>query len=250
MRRTVVTGAIVWAILALPGLAGADAASDEIVKKAVAAQGGDAALDKMKAMTWKSKGTLEFMGQKIEFEADYAMQLPDKLRFVMTAKIEGKPFTLTVVVNGNDAWENAFDVTRDMDKQKAAEVRHTLYTIKLSMLGELRDKSYTLTSLGEVKDEGRTLAGIRVTKKGQKEVRLYFDTKTWYLAKTETKAFNEFVMKEVDQTIRFEEYYKKDGEVFFKRMVILQDGKPFITEEMLDPKSHEKLDPKLFEKPK
>jgi hypothetical protein len=241
--------AVASAVLILPGLARADAASDEIVKKAIAAQGGEAHLKKMQAMTWKSKGHMEFMGMKMDFTADYAMQLPDKFRFVAEMKIGDQPVKITVIGNGDDAWESALGMTREMEKEKKVEFKHTIYTMSLSMLIGLKDQGVTLTSLGESKDGNQTLAGIKVTKQGQREVRLFFDTKTWFVAKSETKAISEFTMKEVDQTVRFEEYYKKDGEIFFKKIVILQDGKPFITEEMIDPKAHDKLDAKLFQKP-
>jgi hypothetical protein len=63
------------ALLVLPGLALADAKADEILKKAIAAQGGEAHLKKMQAMTWKSKGSMTYMETKSDYIADYAFQL-------------------------------------------------------------------------------------------------------------------------------------------------------------------------------
>jgi hypothetical protein len=168
----------------------------------------------------------------------------------LETKLLNRLYKATAIVSGNDAWVRELDsMTREMEKERKVEFHHRMYAMKLSMLTGLKDPGVTLTSFGESKDGNQALAGIKVTKQGQREVRLYFDTKTWFLSKLETKVISEFTMEEVEQTVRFEEYFKQDGVVFSKKIVILREGKPFVTEEVIEPKAHEKLDAKLFQKP-
>jgi len=56
----------------------------------------------------------------------------------------------------------------------------------VAMLAPLKDKAYTLAPIGEVKVEDRPALGLRVSRKGNRDINLYFDKKTYLRVKTNT----------------------------------------------------------------
>ena len=53
------------------------------------------------------------------------------------------------------------------------------------MVPLLKEKGYELSLIGEDKVEGKKVVGVRVTKKDQKDISLFFDKETGLLAKLE-----------------------------------------------------------------
>ena len=113
----------------------------------------------------------------------------------------------------------------------------------------LKEKGYELSLIGEDKVGEKKVVGVRVAKKGQKDVSLYFDKETWLLAKMEYRGAVMGTENEVNQERIIKEYEKnKDGIPVAKKILIKYDGKQFLEAEVTEIKYFEKLDDSEFKK--
>src|SRR5262245_47927218 len=87
MHRVLLTAAVGCFVLAgaRPARPGDPAEAKRILDKALEAHGGAAKLAKFTAATWKGKGTFHGPEGEQEFTGEYAVQLPLKSRFDITA---------------------------------------------------------------------------------------------------------------------------------------------------------------------
>ena len=220
-----------------------------IVDRAIQAHGGAAKLAMANAHTWKTKGSMDAGGMKMDYMAEYIFASPDEFRFDVDMAAGGMKIKLSVATDGKIAWEQMGTELREMAKEKHLEFAHTVYVMNLSLLTPLKDKACKLTSLGESKHGDQTLVGIKVSREGRRDVNMYFDKKTGLLTMTSSKVMDEFANKEVLQETLMTGYRDKDGFKIFEKLTIKRDGKDFIVEEMSDEKMLENVDEKKFAKP-
>lgn len=244
--RLLPTAAAVMALLAAQATVRAEDAM-EVINKAIAAHGGEKALQEQGTMTWKVKGNYHGMGQAMPYTADYAFKVPNKFRFDIKANVGGQEMKMTAMSNGQKGWESMGDAEREMEADKYKWFRHNVYSMQVSLLFPLKDKAYKLTSLGDSQEDGKKLTGVKVSKEGELDVSLFFDKATGLLYKSSTQGYSEAQMKAVPQDVYFLNYTDKDGKKYFAKMVIKQEGKVYIEEEMTDQKTGP-LEDKMFEK--
>lgn len=238
-------------VVALVSFGSANAADDPaaIVDKAIKAVGGEEKLAKYKAQQWKSKGSIEIMGMKMMYTADYYFQKPGLLRFDVAADIGGMKINFAAATDGKTTWQKSGDMLEDMPEKKAKAFHDQAYSMRLLQILPLKDKENTLAMVDDIKVDGKDAVGIKVTRKGQRDTTLYFDKKTSLLVKMASEIWDEFSDKEVKQENYISGWKEKDGAWYFDKVIIKRDGKDFINEEFSDQKSLDKLDPKLFAKP-
>src|SRR5262249_39850304 len=138
----------------------------------------------------------------------------------------------------------------EMAADEVAEEREQMYADWVAALVPLSDKSYSLSALGEVKVEGKPAVGVRVSKKGQRDVNLYLDKGSGLVVKYEhvlkdVKAGG----KEFNQECFFSDYKDFAGTKMPTRFVIKRDGALYIEGVCSDIRPEPKPDPSVFEKP-
>src|SRR5262249_1121872 len=139
----------------------------KIIDKAIKATGGEEKITKLKATTFKGKGTFYGMGDGVEYTGEWAVQPPDKLRFQIEGGAGDMKFTFIRVVNGDKAWSKFGDQVMEVDnKDELAEIKEDMYAGWVATLVPLKDKAYTLAALGEVKVDGKPAVGVKVSHKG------------------------------------------------------------------------------------
>jgi hypothetical protein len=234
-----------WLALAGAASVRADAPTEPraVIDKAIKALGGAEKLAKFKADTRTDKGTYYGTGAGLPYTGKYAHVYPDKLRM----DIEN---IFLIVVNGDQGWVAANGATDDLTKDQLAEQKDQLYAEWVAMLVPLKDKAFTLTALGEVKVADRPAVGVKVSRQGRRDVRLFFDKETGLLVKRDYKV-NAADMdgKEVTQEVLLSDYQETAGLKFPRKVVVNRDGKLYAEVEIVDWKPAEKLDDKLFAKP-
>jgi hypothetical protein len=245
-RLPILLGAV---LLVSPATTSAADDPAAIVEKAIKAAGGEEKLAKTKAEQWKAKGTIAMMGMKMTYSADYFFQKPGQMRFDIAVDIGEMKMNFTAATDGKVAWEKMGDMLQEMEAKKGKAFHDQVYTMHLCGVLPLKDKDYTLAMADEIKIDGKEAIGVKVTKKGQRDVTLYFDKKTGLLAKCASTVWDEFTDKEVSQEAFIMDWKEKDGMKHFGKLVIKRDGKDFITEEFSDQKSVDKFDAKTFAKP-
>ena len=140
--------------------------------------------------------------------------------------------------------------TKEVDDEKTIEeVKQSLKTELGSGLLDMLKEPFELSAIGEAKVKGNDTFGIRVSKKGQRDISYFFDKKTHLLAKTETRSFDPATAKEVTQEKIITEYQDKNGLKVGKRVEILKDGEMFMDIEITDIDLRDKLDPSTFAMP-
>lgn len=249
MVRVCTTLFILFGVIITPTTQGAENDAKAILEKAIKAHG-DQHVTKGKLHSWNVEGSMTMMGMDMKYTGEYFFQLPNKFRFDLKMKFGGADVTLTAATNGKTAWEKMGPMLREMEDKKGEEFNHNVQTMKASMLVPLKEKGYMLSTLKDTpKVKGRPTVGISVTKKGVREIRLYFDKESHLLLKSATKVFDEFTNKTVLQEVYFEDYKDEKGGKQFAKLIIHRGGKPFIVEEYSGHKASKKAKPAFFDKP-
>ena len=101
---------------------------------------------------------------------------------------------------------------------------------------------------GPFQVEGRPAAGLRVSRKGNRDITLYFDQKTHLLVKTETRVKDEGSGQEVTEETVLSAHAEKGARQAMK-LTTQRDGKPFLEAEVVEFKVEAKLDDSVFAKP-
>ncbi len=233
-------------------IARADDAADAkaIVEKAIKARG-DKPDAKFGAMTWQDKGKFTGGGFELPYTAEWAFQSPDKYRFVFTGTFGDAKITMTVVVNGEKAWQADGIKVEEITGEKLTQTVNEAYQFRVSALTPLlTDKGFTLATANG-KDVGKKpTVAVKVTHEKKPAITLYFDKDSGLLVKRELIVKDEFQKwKEVLDEAYFSDYKEANGKKHFTKLKIVRDGKPMIEATLFDAKETEKLDAKLFEKP-
>lgn len=221
----------------------ADEQARQIVDKAIDAMGGAQKLAKQKAVTFKEKGTYYGMGDGLPYTGNYAIQGRDQFKMV----IEG---VFAIVVNGDQGWVKAADQTTAMTAEQLADQKEELYAGWVTSLLPLKDKEFQLSPLDEVAVDDRAAVGVKVSRKGHRDVKLYFDKESGVLVKSEgTVKSQELGGKEVLQETFYKEYQDVEGAKAVSKLVVHRDGKLFLESEVFDLKAAGKLEDSVFAMP-
>jgi hypothetical protein len=224
------------------------AALESLVDKAVQAQGGRARLEKLPAVTTKSKGTFHGLGAAVSFTGEFAFQGPDRSKFDIEAEAGGQKFRLVVVLAGNKGWIKLNDDTEEQDKDDLAEAQEEAYAEWVATLVPLKDNKFRLAPLGEVGVDGRPALGVKVSREGHRDVDLYFDRQTNLLVKTQAPVKDDDGQEVTEETF-LSNYKDVQGTRQAMKVVVKRDGKLYLEIEVTECQLAEKLDDSVFAKP-
>ena len=119
----------------------------------------------------------------------------------------------------------------------------------MTRLTVLKNKDYELSSLGESKVQDKPTVGVRVSRKGHKDINLFFDKDNGLLLKFEHRTTDFNTMQEVNEERIITEYQDKDGLKEPKKAVVNRDGKKYIDVEVVEVKYLDDIDDTQFSKP-
>lgn len=236
--------------LLIPARADEDANLRAVIARAIKLDGGLDHLKKFKATVSKSKGKFHGLGDAIDYTGETSLQLPDRLRTEVHSKFGDQEFTFIQVVDGKKGWIKIGGKTDEMNEDMLAEAREQMNAANITHLACLSDKEYKLSPLGEVKVGDHPAIGIRVERKGYRDVSLFFDKEKGLLVKMETRGKD--LMQggqEYTSTTLYSDYKKVEGMMVAHTVTIKRDDKPYVDGETTEVKFSEKLDDSVFEKP-
>jgi hypothetical protein len=250
MRGIAATICIVVSLaFASPLRADDDAKLRAIITKAIKAHGGADNLKKLKASVSKSKGKFYGMGEGIDFTSETSVQLPDRIRIEVVGEFGGQKFKFMQIFNDGKGWVELGNLD-EMNKDQLAETKERMNVETISHLVTLADKDYKLSALGETKVGGREAVGVRVERKGFRNVSLFFDKAKGLILKIETRGMDPMGGGVEFTAETFPDDYKKvDGLMIAHKVLIKHDNKKFVEAEVTEVKVSEKLDDKIFAKP-
>jgi hypothetical protein len=253
MKRFVLAIGAVGALLVLSdiGRSGDDKDAQATIDKAIKAQGGEAVLAKFPARTMKGTGKFYGLGDPIDFSMELA-GFDKKFRFGMEMTVMNFDLKVVVVVNGAKGWEKVNDDVKDMPADDLAEHKEQIHShAVVSLLPLKKDKEYKLLAIGEFKIDDQPAVGVRVSKKGHRDVSLYFDKAKGHLVKSEfnIKDIKGGGDREMNQTNFYYDYKEFQGARHPTRVVTERDGKKFIETRLTEMQLAEKLDDSTFDRP-
>ena len=221
-----------------------------IVEKAIKAHGGEANLAKYPAMKSKGTGTFYGLGEGIPFTGEWAIQGASHQNLMIEAKFNNMALKFQRVVNGDKGWIKLDELTSEMGKEELAEEKEKLLARQVASLYPLKDKSFQLALLGEAKVGEKPAVGIRVSKKGHRDIKLYFDKESGMLVKYEhmTKDYQAGSDEYLESTI-FQEYKTAKGILVATKILIQKNGNRLVEAQMTSFEPLEKLDNSLFQRP-
>lgn len=220
-----------------------------LIERAVHAHGGAEALSRLRIEKIKFKGTIVLKGHTMSYLAEATMQLPSKYKRVIETNNGGDKHTLLYVLNGNKLSILLDGRAIQAEPAQLAEIRSGLELERAKrLLPLLEDKSYQLAVAEEIKINDRPAVGVRITGRGRKEMRLYFDKQFGLLVRAENR-IDDGKGKEIRQHFFFDEFKQIGGYKRATKMRTYRDGKEIMTAELLDAKILDKVDETEFAKP-
>jgi outer membrane lipoprotein-sorting protein len=124
----------------------------------------------------------------------------------------------------------------------------SLYALRVPhLLPALKDKEYQLSHLGELKVGNRAALGLQVTRKGRKDVSLFFDKENGLPLKTEVR-LTDPTGQEMTLEYHYGDYKEFDGLKVFTKLTFKANDKDVRTE-LSEVQAQESLDDSTFGKP-
>lgn len=227
------------------------AADDEllaIIDKAIKAVGADQLSEK--TGQFKTKGTLDLMGNSVPVTQEVSFLLPDKFKEAMELDIAGQKINVVTIYDGKQAWITAQGNTQEVKDKLLEEMKEAAHLIEVSRLLKLKDKNlYTLSALGEAQVNDKPAIGIKVSAKGFRDANVYFDKQTGLPAKVERTALDFMTQQEVNEERIMLEYMDVEGHKVPKKILVNRNGKKLLEAEVTDYKFSPKLEASDFAKP-
>ena len=247
MRIEMKKHTLLIALVMLPMLVVAaenDPVAEANFRKAIKAAGGDKRFNAIKAPTmWMEQGTYHAIGKGVPFVAQYASYWP---RRWYRQLVEGQ---FAIGIAGEQA---TLFAGRDGKGQKLSgpKLKSALHQIRIAwaqLLYPLMEDDYTLTDLPGVKVDGRPTVGIRARHESGSEVKLFFDKRTFLLAKTEAEVSATQLGGKRVRVETFCSEHKPFGKVKLpSHYRTLFDGKLFAESRRIAVKAHATVDPAWF----
>ena len=155
---------------------------------------------------------MELMGNEVPINGEFSFQRPDKVKNSVNVDINGMQIPVVMVFNGKKMWVSTMGNTMEIDNEKMLKaMRVGVQAEGAGSLVEFLKKPYELSVIGEAKVKGKDAIGIRVSKKDQSDISLYFDKKTHLIVKTETRIYDMQAGQEFTQEKFATSYRDTDG---------------------------------------
>jgi len=236
------------AVLAAEPPADKKAEAIQLIDKALKALGGAEKTLALPARQGKAMGRFYRSGVPVPCAAEYAFHFPDRWYVRITLDPTGAKIPQTTVYDKGQAWEKLGNDLKEKTKEQAAEIGHFVYYVWLHQLTPLKGPEFTLEALGESKIDATAVRGVKVSCKGRRDTRLFFDAKTHHLIASETTALDD-AGKEVPFATRLGGYMKVDGVGYYTTIKVSRDGKPHYEETLTEQKRLPTLPDSTFKKP-
>lgn len=249
MRARWLTAMAVCSIFGLGATSFAqDDAARGIVDRALRALGGEERFAKQQAGRVKTKGRLELFGG-VDMTQDIAYQMPDKFRQQLGMQVNGQQVNVLIVYDGKKAALEVNGQKVPSDDKLTDAMKEAAYQMHVGRLVGLKHKDFELSGVGEIQVNGKAAQGVRVAKKGQTDINIYFDKQTSLPLKLETRTRDFMSGQEVTEERILTEYQMLDGVPVPSKIEIIRDGKHFMDAEVVEARFLEKIDDSEFAVP-
>lgn len=220
-----------------------------LIERAIRAHGGVERLARVRADWVQVKGTILVGASSVPFVNETTVRLPGQFKSVVRLTVGGKTQTVVHLLDGDRASILLDGAPQPVSSAHAAQLRQMIQLDQaVRLVPLLTDPAFALAPLGELGVGGRPALGVRVTGRGQRELRLYFDKATALLVKTE------HVLDGPGGTeVRQEGYYSdfKDVGGYLRpgKVTAYRDGKKVMDAELIQARVFGHVDAAEFSRP-
>jgi hypothetical protein len=256
MRTLACSAAALVLGLAVVVPARADDDAKKVIDKAVKALGGAEAIAKNKDKGAIVKGKMHISVMGLELDATMEMTVAPgkahKFRQDIQLSVMGMDVNQTVAFNGKEMWIGVNGaVMQTLDKKEDLELlEEMLWAEEAAGLALLNDKDVKTSVVGESKVGDVPVIGIKVSKKGRRDITLYIEKESGLPKKVEYRTIDFMSKMEIDQERIMDDYKEVDGLKRPNKLTITKDGKKFIEIEVTDVKYVDTVGDDVFAKPK
>jgi hypothetical protein len=231
------------------GQAGGDKNAQAVIDKGIAALGGAEKLGAVKAATWKAKGKVNFGGNENEFTSAVTVQGLDHYRSEFESDFGGNKFKGVTVLAGKKGWRKFGDNRTDLEGDGLANEKRNVYLQVVPMtLVPLKGKDFKVESAAAEKVADKAASVLKVTAPDGKDFKLYLDQASSQPVKLVASVVG-FNGQEFMQETNFGNYKDFQGIKKATKIEIKRDGEVFMTQEITDFRTIDKVDPKTFSEP-
>jgi hypothetical protein len=240
------------ALVIVVGLAPAIRAQEvprAVLERAIAAHGGHEKLARVRADRVRVRGVLYVGLSTVSFTNEVTKQLPGRYRSVVQVADKGRTHTVIHRLDGDKASLTLDGQPQELSGSALTQFRQTLeLESALRLVPLLNDPANVLTSLGTFALQGKTVVGIRVQGKGQRDLKLYFDSQSALLVKTEHRLDGPGG-KDVVQEAYYSNYREAGGYRRPGRVAAYRDGKKVMEAELVEAVPLDNLPPEMLQQP-
>jgi hypothetical protein len=251
------------------GVAGPVRAADTkdataILDSAIKALGGEEKLGKVKAASWKTKGTITFQGSDNPFTGQTTVTFQgsdnpftgqttvqglEQSRQEFEGEFGGSTFKGVTVVAGEKGWRDFAGQRMELDKEALGNEKRTAYLalVPITIL-PLKGAGFKVEAIGEESIGGKPAVGIKATPPDGKEFRLYFDKESSLPVRLVAKVAG-FMGDEFTQETTFSDYQDMGGIKKATKISAKRDGEKFIETQITEFKVLDTVDAKTFAEP-
>jgi hypothetical protein len=246
--------ALVVVLLLFAGVASAQDKPEDVIKRAIKAHGGEEKLARVACDKAKVNGVIHIGEEDVQFTAEEYIQLPSQFKNTVALTLNGRKVTLVQLLNNDKV-----SVLQDGQPLKVtaaaeAEMRETMHLNRCTRLVPLlNEKGFELMTLEDGKVNNQPANVVKVSRKGFKDLTLFFDKGTNLLVKSE-HLHDDAKEGQERKELKQEEYYSKfkdldGGYTRPTHMAVYRDGKKVTEMEIIEFKHLDKLPDKEFDKP-
>ncbi len=184
------------------------------------------------------------LGGEEPFKTEETVRFPDHCRM----RLEVRRAQLVIVLNGDKGWMLPGGGTaQEMDKRTLNERREELYVWWLMTLTPLLKDGFELKPLADAKVNDREAAVVKVSRKGNPDLRLYFDKKSGLLVKIARRATEAGVA--VNKEYFYSDHKEYDGAKMPSKEIITMNGNKLSEVKFTSYKALDRIEDKTFDKP-
>jgi hypothetical protein len=235
-------------VAAAPGYGADRDAALAVIDQAIKAQGGADVLTRAQTIVRSATGVLMTFGKETPFTEELSAQLPDRFRLVLDLRMGQQKARLIQLVNGDHGWESTGGPVAPLSKERLEELRQEAFVrLWLATLVPLKDSSLELGVLPDAKLNDQPAAVVKVGRKGQPDLKFYFDKANSLLVKIDRRASEAGLV--FDQEFSFSDYKDFDGAKLATKQVEMRGGKKFAELAGISYKFPRTFDESVFTRP-
>jgi hypothetical protein len=223
--------------------------ANAILDKAIKALGGEEKLGKIKAVSWKGKGTITFNGSDNAITTQTFVQGIDHTRQEFEGEFGGQQFKGVTVVASDKGWRRFGEQNMELDKDSIANEKRTVYLTWVPItVVPLKGNQFKVEALPEESVGGKPQTGVKATAPDGKTFNLYFDKESGLPVRLVAKVMG-FMGDEFTQETTYSDYQEMGGIKKATKISSKRDGEKFIESQITEFKVLDTVDAKTFAEP-